>query len=86
MTEISFIRFALPGHEGQYVLHVQGYGWDKRIPTELTDQLQAQLPEWRIDNRGTLVVIEHQGNMGHRDDLRVVPAVEHVFGKVDASA
>lgn len=83
MTEISFIRFGLPGHDGQYVLHVRGFGFERHIPKEKSDELQALLPEWQVDNRGTMLVIAHRGQWGHRDDHRVVPFAEQVFETLD---
>jgi len=78
--EMTYLRFGGGGHEREYVLNVAGHDSNDFIPQLLNNKLQALLPNFHVDNRGSRIEIIGKP-FGSRDDTAVVAAVKQVFGQ-----
>ncbi|MBS1990994.1 MAG: hypothetical protein JSS83_10780 [Cyanobacteria bacterium SZAS LIN-3] len=74
-----YLRFGGGGHEREYVLNISGHDINEFIPHILHRKLEALLPNFHVDNRGSRIEIIGKP-FGSRDDAAVVAAVKQVFG------
>lgn len=75
-----YIRFGTPGHEGEYVINIDGYNFEKYIPTMISNSImQALGKDWEISNRGSRIEISSRKRYGLRDDQQVLTAVKNVL-------
>lgn len=86
VDDLTSIKFGQPGHEGEYTVHVKGFGHDNYIPRKLEALLQEALPDWVVESRGSRIEImgrRSTGRYGDRDDLEVVLAVEETLRRFE---
>ncbi len=71
-----------PGHEGEYLLHLENCDIDHFIPKKISDEIQKELgKDWAVSNRGTRLEITNLKDIGFvRRDEEVYNAVAKVLG------
>ncbi|OGZ07719.1 MAG: hypothetical protein A3C93_06535 [Candidatus Lloydbacteria bacterium RIFCSPHIGHO2_02_FULL_54_17] len=77
---LAHVIFGAGGHEGEYVLGLENFNHDNYIPGDIEVQLKEALgTEWRVENRGSRIEINHRREYGKRDDAVVHSALETVL-------
>jgi hypothetical protein len=74
------IYAGLTGHEGEIVVNIDGYDWDKPIPWGVVEVFEELLPEtWKVESRGTRIEVHPAGHYNGGWDAFDVNAVTDVL-------
>lgn len=74
-VKLRYCSLTHPGHPGEYIVRVDGTSQDRYITRAVSNRLEAALPAFCVDNRGTRIEIYSRERAGFRDDAAVVAAL-----------